>query len=153
MGEWAWGGVGGRTPPPSPPSLPPHLLPPHPPSPPLPHTSSLPQHLPPSLLTSSLPTPSFSPPATSSASVASAQRKTQHIIVHLPVLSYKKVYDALNLKPSELSKRLNNCEKISELGFAVERPSSRFAAAFEQLTQTQEQAETLKNDANFTITF
>ena len=36
---------------------------------------------------------------------------------------------------------------------AVERPSNRIADALEQLVQTQEQAETLKNDANFAIKF
>jgi hypothetical protein len=63
------------------------------------------------------------------------------------------MWDQLNLKAIELEKNLKKCEAVSDAGIKITSKSSRLVAALQQLSDTQESSEDLKNKANFVLKF
>ena len=61
------------------------------------------------------------------------------------------MWDQLSQKTVELEKNLKKCEAVSEAGTKIASKSSRLVAALEQLSDTQESSEDLKNKANFVM--
>ena len=61
--------------------------------------------------------------------------------------------DELSQKTVELEKHLKKCEAVSDAGTKITSKSSRLVAALEQLSETQESSEDLKNKANFVLKF
>ena len=63
------------------------------------------------------------------------------------------MWDQLSQKTVELEKNLKKCEAVSEAGTKIASKSSRLVAALEQLSDTQESSEDLKNKASFVLKF